>query len=306
MQRIKNVTNKIKYQFLNKNLIRGVSTVNSGSIRWTSAPSGAQNVSLAGAWTSKENKKEHSNTLFTKIGQDRGLKKYMTDIYLKSGGGFLSTLAIGSSMPFIVPYLNPSVIVPAYIGNVLFGFYSIYKMGSIDVLTIQKEDGLYEEVNKRKNNWYKAFSISNGVTIAPLCAIAFGISPSIVPIAAASTVGVFGAASAYALSQPDVKLTKYQAPLIGCVGGLIASGLVQIGGALLGYTEFAHSLDLLTTGASTLIFTGLIAVDTQKAIEDYDNKQLDSVKTATELLLDATNLFIDLVKILIEIMKKRD
>ena len=57
---------------------------------------------------------------------------------------------------------------------------------------------------------------------------------------------------------------------------------------------------------STLIFTGLIAIDTQKAIEDYDNKQLDSVKIATELLLDAVNLLIDFVKISIEIIKNKD
>lgn len=341
MNGLKFFTGKIKYQIINTNLIRKYYANNSSTgnlhrilVPDIINPSPIKWICRAGLVeqytnrTSRENKKEPSlinkisPSLFNKFGKDcgvyqavskplseAGLKKYMTDVYIKSGGGFLTTLAVGSSLPFIVPYISSSFIIPVYIGNFLFGFYSIYKMSSISILTLQNEDGLYEEENKNKNNknnWYKAFSVSNGITIGPLCAMAFGISPTIVPIAAASTLGVFGAATAYALSHPDVKLTKYQAPLIGCVGGLIASGLIQITGSLLGYTDFAHSLNLLSTGVSTLIFTGLIAVDTQKAIEDYDNKQLDSVKIATELLLDAVNLFIDFVKILIELTKNKE
>jgi FtsH-binding integral membrane protein len=343
MNGLKFFTGKIKYQIVNTNFIRKNSVNNSstGNLHRMLVPSiinpshsPINRLCFEGLaehsthWTNREKKKEPSlfdkigPSLFNKNGQDHGayqalpkprgeagLKKYMTDVYIKSGGGFLTTLVVGSSLPFVVPYMSSSFIIPVYIGNFIFGFYSIYKMSSISISTIQNEDGLYEEENKNKNNknnWYKAFSVSNGITIGPLCAMAFGISPSIVPIAAASTLGVFGAASAYALSHPDVKLTKYQAPLIGCVGGLIASGLIQITGSLLGYTDFAHSLNLLSTGVSTLIFTGLIAVDTQKAIEDYDNKQLDSVKIATELLLDAVNLFIDFVKILIELTKNKD
>ena len=57
---------------------------------------------------------------------------------------------------------------------------------------------------------------------------------------------------------------------------------------------------------STVVFNGLIAVDTQKAIEYYSNRALDSVKVAVELLLDATNLLIDIIKILIKLNEKND
>ena len=338
MHPIKHVINKIRYQILNTNLINKYSTNKSYQTM-----SLVITKPYYIRWTNRENKKEP--ILFAKIDQDcgaplallelqgesgacqtlfepqgesgaclieqdpqgkAGLKKYMTDIYIKSCDGFLITLAFGSILPMGISYINPSFIVPIYIGNFIFSFHSLHKMRSICILTIQKEDGLYEQENKIKNNWYKAFSVSNGITISPLCAMAFEISPLILPIVAASTVGVFGTGSAYAVSQPDVKLIKYRVPLIGCVGGLIGSSLIQIIGGLLAHPEFTYSFDLITTGASTLIFTGLIVVDTQKAIEDYDNKQLDSVKTATELLFNSINLFIDQVKILIEIKKKED
>jgi len=63
---------------------------------------------------------------------------------------------------------------------------------------------------------------------------------------------------------------------------------------------------MISTAASTVIFTGLIAADTQKAIQDYSNKTLDSIKVSVELLLDATNLFIDILKILIKLNEKKD
>lgn len=88
--------------------------------------------------------------------------------------------------------------------------------------------------------------------------------------------------------------------------GLIVSGLVQLGALGLGYNSFASHLDLITTLVSTVVFTGSIAVDTRKAIEDYSNRSLDSVKVAVELLLDATNLLIDIIKILIKLNEKKD
>ncbi len=84
------------------------------------------------------------------------------------------------------------------------------------------------------------------------------------------------------------------------------SGLVKLTAIGLGFSSFASNLDMISTAASTVIFTGLIAADTQKAIQDYSNKTLDSIKVSVELLLDATNLFIDILKILIKLNEKKD
>lgn len=243
-------------------------------------------------------------TLIDTINKDQGLRKYMKDIYLKSGLGFGTSLAVGSMIPFMG--LDPKIAMAGWIGNIGLSFYSIYKMASLETQTISKEGGYYEVENPNKEFWYKVFSISNGITIAPLIAVGMSTSPTIIPLALGATLGTFGTATWVALKQTNTNMVAYQAPLLSCVGGLIVSGLIQLGSLSLGYNNFASNLDMITTGASTLIFTGLIAVDTQKAIEDYSKRTLDSVKVAVELLLDATNLFIDIVKILIKLNEKKD
>jgi len=57
------------------------------------------------------------------------------------------------------------------------------------------------------------------------------------------------------------------------------------------------------TGVSLLTFTGLVAADTQLAIKGYKEKALDSINTSIELLLDATNILIDMIKIFSEVSK---
>lgn len=178
-------------------------------------------------------------------------------------------------------------------------------MGKLQTKTFAKEDGLYEEKNDAKELWYKLFSISNGISLAPLVGITLATNPVVIPIATAVTVGTFGGASYVALNQKDMNLVKYQGPLIGGVVGLIGASLVQLGAIYMGYGSYASQLDLLTTGASTVIFTGLVAADTQVAIKDYEEKKLDSINVCTELLLDATNLFIDFIKIFSHIIKNK-
>ncbi len=245
-------------------------------------------------------------TLFTKINEDKGLKKYMRDIYFKSGTGFTTTLVTSMAVPLALTHvpLTLSAAGGLYLANFGFSLYSIFQMGKLQTKTIAKEDGLYEEKNEAKELWYKLFSISNGISLAPLVGLTLATNPVVIPIATAVTIGTFGGASYVALNQKDMNLVKYQGPLIGGVFGLIGASLVQLGATYMGYGSFATQLDLLTTGASTVIFTGLVAADTQVAIKDYAEKKLDSVNVCTELLLDATNLFIDFIKIFSQITKK--
>jgi FtsH-binding integral membrane protein len=128
-------------------------------------------------------------------------------------------------------------------------------------------------------------------------------NPIILPIALSATATTFAGATFVALNQKDLNLVQYQGPLIGGVCGLIGSSLVQIIAHLCGFHTFGSTLDLITTGASVIIFSSLIAVDTQIAIQDYYDKKLDSIRASTSLLLDATNLLIDFIKIFSEISK---
>jgi len=253
---------------------------------------------------------ELKETHLESIDSNYGLRTYMKDVYKYSGLGFGTTLVVGSTVPLIIgaiPTLLPYAI-PIWIGNVCFGFYSINKISKIRTLINTQKDKkgkeyYTEEIDSDKKLWYSLFSISNGITISPALGAAMALSPTILPTAIIGTFGVFGGATMYALNKKDFKAASWQAPLIGCVTGLIGASLVQIGFGLAGNHQIFHIMDMGITGVSLLTFTGLVAADTQNAIKSYYDKTLDSINTSVELLLDATNILLDLIKVLSEIMK---
>lgn len=247
-------------------------------------------------------------TNFDVTNNDNKLKEYITRIYKYSSVGFatslstsliasvsLSTLTVTSSSDMLYP------LGALYIGNVALGFYSIYKMGKINSIT---KNDMSEEIPEDKKMYYKIFSVSNGITLTPLVLMSFAIEPLIFPIALTATLATFGGATYYALRQTNLDAIKWQAPLMGCVVGLIGTNIMTLIASLCGFTNFANTIDFGATIVSTGVFTGLIVADTQMAINDYKEKTLDTIKTSTELLLDATNLFIDIVKILIKLKKE--
>jgi FtsH-binding integral membrane protein len=187
-----------------------------------------------------------------------------------------------------------------WLGNVGLGFYSMYKMGKINSIT---NSDMTEEIPAEKKMYYKIFSVSNGITITPIVLTSYAIDPMIFPIALTSTIATFGGATYYALKQTNLNAITWQAPLMGCVVGLIGTNLMTLIASYCGFTNFANTLDLGATVVSTVVFTGLIVADTQLAISNYKEKALDTIKTSTELLLNATNLFIDIIKLLIKLKK---
>jgi len=236
--------------------------------------------------------------LSTKIAQNTSLRKYIKDIYIKTGSGFATSLSASMITPFVGGLLSIAVPIPVIcIGTIGFSFYSVYKMAELETKTIKTNDGLYEEKNILKEKWYNAFCIANGITISPLIGVVLMTNPIILPIALTTTAATFAGATYVAINQKDLNLIQYQGPLVGGVCGLIASSIVQIIAHLSGFHMFGIVLDLVTTGASVAIFSCLIAVDTQIAIKNYYDEKLDSINASMELLLDATNLLTDFIKI---------
>jgi FtsH-binding integral membrane protein len=246
------------------------------------------------------------NTHIGQINKDAKLKKYIGNVYKYSGWGFTGSLAtaVGASVATAsILTVAPTATIPlgiAWLGNVGYSFYTLFQIGKQNSETTNTMD---EIIPEKKLTNYKLFCISNGITIAPLVGVSYLVNPMIVPLALTSTIGTFAGATYYALKQKDLNAITWQAPLMGCVTGLIGSSLVQIGASLAGYSTFAHNLDIISTLISTGVFTGLIVADTQQAIKDFESKSLDSINCSVNLLLDATNLFIDFIKIFTELMK---
>jgi hypothetical protein len=245
---------------------------------------------------------ETTKNNFNLIQNNDNLKTYVTRIYKYTCVGFGTSIATSMAVSYGTTLItNPNMFTPLVIVwccNVGFGFYSIYKMNKLQSVT---NNDMTETIPEQKKSYYKLFSISNGITLAPLVGIAFRVNPMIVPVALTGTLATFGGATYYALKQYNLDKISWQAPLVGCVTGLLCTNLLTLSASFLGFTKFASNMDFISTLVSTGVFTALIVVDTHIALQDYKNKTLDTINTTTNMLLDATNLFIDFVKLLIKI-----
>lgn len=239
------------------------------------------------------------------LGRNRGLRNYIVDIHSKTASGLITTLLIGTIITYIVSQLNLSfgIIFVGYIINFVLSIVSLIRILSYESVTFEKDDEYYEVPNKNKEFWYTIFSICNGVTISPIISYANEINPLIIPTAVVSTIGTFGVLTLYALKQTSKSLITYEAPLVSCVSGLIFVSFFKILLLISGFEDLYLKIDFLSTVVSQLVFGALIIIDTNKAVTSYYYKKLDSIGVATDLLLDATNLLINFVKILSKIAK---
>ena len=258
--------------------------------------------------TNNENKiykiqKMDENTHINTINQNEKLRKYITDVYKYTGTGFGTTLGVSIASSAIIPYIPILEIVPVvWIGGIGTSFYSLYKMNNI--YSITKTD-LTEDIPIEKKKYYTMFTISNGIMLTPIVFVSFLVNPTILPIALTSTIATFGGATYFALKQSNLDMLKIGAPLMGGVCGLIGTNLVVLGAGYFGFIKFAETLDIISAMASVGIFTGLIVYDTHKAIDDFNNRTLDTINRSVELLLDMTNLLVDFIKLLIRLNQKQ-
>jgi hypothetical protein len=223
-------------------------------------------------------------------------------------GGFMLSLMTSVIFPIILKLANVTILMGQiiYILNLIIGLVSISNIVSVDSETVEKEDELYEIINPSKQFWYRVLSISNGISIAPLIIYATSVNPLIVPMAIISTIGIFATLTIYVLRNPNIDVASFEAPLISCLGGLIIASLFKMTLLIFGFDELAFGIDSVTTLLTLFIFGIMIMFDTDKAVKSYNQKKLDSIKMATELLLDVTNIFVSLIKIFIKIVEKKN
>jgi len=250
----------------------------------------------------KINNKNDENTHLNLIKRNENLRKYITDIYKYTGAGFATTLGVSTFSSALIPFVPiPEMLPVVWISGFGTSIYSIYKMSKIPSITNRD---MTEEIPEEKKKYYTMFSVSNGITLTPIVFLSFLVNPSIFPIALTSTVLTFGGATYFALRKSNLDSIKMQGPLMGGVCGLIGTNLLVLGAGYCGFIKFADTLDLIATFASVGIFTGLIVVDTHKAIESFNNRTLDTIKSSTELVLDMTNLLVDFIKLLIRLNQR--
>lgn len=91
-------------------------------------------------------------------------------------------------------------------------------------------------------------------------------------------------------------VTKFtEKGVISCVGGLIIIGIIKLILALVGFEKIVCLISFGVNIISLIVFTGLIYVDTLKAIDSYNKSELNAIKCAIELVLDLVNILLDIM-----------
>lgn len=249
---------------------------------------------------------ESSEIVIELVNKDIGLSKFLKDVYVFSGLGIggsvmtsliLSGTGIGMSNPLIL-----------FGSGIIMSFASIYGIQKFKYVSRQENINNtiveYSENDPKRILSYGGLITGMGITMAPLVAICTTISPTILPLSVLLSSFVFGGSSLFAYYKPNKSLLRYQAPLMGALTGFVGMGLLSIGSTLLlGPNMFSNIWLNVDMYGGILLFSGMTAYDTHKAIEMYESKKPDHLGCAVDFYLDFMNILIRVMEIMAKAKK---
>lgn len=243
----------------------------------------------------------------TQISLNTGLFNYIKGIYFFTGIGWSTLLVIAEIMSFTINKNNI---------NLLFWIYLLIGFGltilTIFISIIPSDVIILEDGNKKEIiPWwkiisYELFSFSIGLMISPVIFIINQQNIIIFPICIIITNFIFCTMSIFTWTRKDMDGLKLYVPLITCISGLIILGFIEIILACLGFDKIVCILSFGTSIISIIVFSGLIYVDTLKAIESYNESGLNTIKCSIEIVLDLVNILLDLIRIISCLLENLD
>jgi FtsH-binding integral membrane protein len=230
----------------------------------------------------------------SKVVIDSGLREYILKVYRYMSAG----LAVSGIAGFLTFYLAPlrnlifTMNSSGGISLTFLGFVAAFSPLAIVMYFFAKQNSLSLE---RGKNLFWAYAVLTGISLSSLGMIYTGESILTSLLVCAS---LFGSMSIYG-QMTGRDLTEFGSFLLMGLWGLIIASLLNIfiGGSFLGF---------MSSVIGVLVFTGLIAYDTQKikgcyyALESADHVQINKAALvgAFILYLDVVNLFIYLLRFL--------
>jgi len=236
-----------------------------------------------------------------------GLSRFLTTTYLTSGIGFTSSLAIAK-------YVSNNG--PISLGTGLAGM-GIAIIGVVGLQIFQPEEETKEEngeiIYSTKNPIERLASFGSivsgvGLIMSPLFLHNI-INPNIIDSAITASLFTFSGSALYTLmTENRGRILKMQIPLMGCLSSLIMMQSASILSIIFfGPNEFSNICYKTDIYGGIALFTGIVAYDTSKAIDDYETKKrADHLHHATSLYLDMCNLFVRFVPIMADYYKDKD
>lgn len=262
-----------------------------------------------------------------------GLKQFIKRTYMWTGLGITSSLGLslaGSYFPQILGWTSPGIFLGGCailsIGGAIgvgMGKYTIHRqlvninnMSGIALQTHKKDisfpnekpgfiksnqvEIIYSTNTLLRKLSYISMLTGNGLMFIPI----FIALPNAVIPAFIASASVFGGATLYAWKRKPGELDHWGPVLYGGLSGLVVVSLLGVGSQMfLGHNWFGDMTHMISLYGGIPLFTGLIALDTKKAIEKYQDGEPDHLGCSTELYLDFMNLFIRFVEIIAKIQK---
>ncbi len=224
---------------------------------------------------------------------DSGLKEYVLRVYNYMCAG----LAISAAAAFLTAYLQPlrnlmfSVNARNMIGLTPIGMVVSFSPILIGMYFFARQNSITIEKGK---NLFWVYSALTGMSFASLGMIYTGESIALTFMVCAA---LFAGMSIYGHSTKR-DLTEFGSFLIMGIWGLIIASLINI------FLQ-SSAINFLTSSIGVLIFTGLIAYDTQK-IKSYYYATLENsgpVEASKASLVGAFILYLDVINLFLYLLR---
>jgi FtsH-binding integral membrane protein len=228
-------------------------------------------------------------TGFADLKADVGLRKFMREVYLWTGGGLAATIGAASVMARMIT--TPPVTIAVFGAGAVGSFASLW--------------GLTADPQRKLG--FGALCLSMAAVVHPLVAIAQQTKPGLVMTAGITTVLTMIGATAATFSDPKKRITSWGPTMYGgvtCLVGLNLAALAALvltrGRATPRFYEMLRTYYSVESVMGIALFSGLTAFTSEQAIEDYKSGHANALLTATSLYLNGVNIFIRILDLLIK------
>jgi FtsH-binding integral membrane protein len=239
------------------------------------------------------------------INSNFGLNQFIKKTYLWTGGAVSGSIGIsilGAKVDFISSVFNS-------FGMFIGTGFGMSLIGITGIAFIKPEYHTSKQTNSKPSYFYTTNPVSRvlsygslvsgmGILMIPM----FVAFPDAIIPAFIGSSSVFGGAVYYGLTKKQGEIKTWESTLYSGLSGLVGVSLLGLGSnLLLGQNMFGSAAHLISLYGGIPLFTGLIAYDTYKAIERYNEGIPDHLGCSVDLYLDFINVFVRLVEIIAKI-----
>ena len=239
------------------------------------------------------------------IKQDVNLAQFLFKCYQITGfsiGSFFAGSFILSTTP--LAFASPlTLILGGAIGSI-GGIFGVY-MTPQGIKKNELQNGKFADLNYDpllRKLFYGTFIASSTIMTLPFMMKLMILSPAIIPASALISSLVMAGSSIYALSKPQGAFKSWEAGLYGGLLALIGMNLTSLlATMMIGPNIFSMICYRLDTYIGLGLFTAYQIYDTQRAIDEYQNGNIDYLTNSMQFYLNFLGIFRRIASIISDI-----